>query len=103
MILCQRNWGYNFGIMPQNRIIPYNPELKELARELRKSMTHGEVLLWQRIRRKSLDYQFHRQIPLLEYIVDFYCHELLLAIEVDGRVHKHPELSINDLERQKKN
>lgn len=65
-------------------------------------MTHGEVLLWQRIRRKSLDYQFHRQIPLLEYIVDFYCHELLLAIEVDGGVHKHPELSINDLERQKK-
>ena len=87
--------------MSQNRIIPYNPELKKLARELRKNMTHAEVLLWQKIRKKSLGFQFHRQVPMLEYIVDFYCHELLLVIEVDGGVHKHPEVSINDLERQK--
>ena len=64
-------------------------------------MTHAEVLLWQKIRKKSLGFQFHRQVPMLEYIVDFYCHELLLVIEVDGGVHKHPEVSINDLERQK--
>ena len=64
-------------------------------------MTHAEVLLWQKIRRKSLGFQFHRQVPILEYIVDFYCHELLLAIEVDGGVHKHPEVSVKDLERQK--
>jgi very-short-patch-repair endonuclease len=52
------------------------------------------------IRRKSLGYEFHRQVPIDEYIVDFYCHELSLAIEVDGNSH------INkyeyDLRRQKK-
>ena len=64
-------------------------------------MTYAEVLLWEKIRRKSLGYQFHRQVPMLKYIVDFYCHELLLAIEVDGGVHDHPETSINDLNRQK--
>lgn len=93
---------YNFEIMSQNRIIPYKPELKDLARELRKNMTHSEVLLWQQIRRKSLGYQFHRQVPMLKYIVDFYCHELLLAIEVDGEFHKNPDVSTNDLERQEK-
>jgi very-short-patch-repair endonuclease len=65
-------------------------------------MTHAEVLLWQRIRKKSLGYQFHRQVPMLKYIVDFYCHELMLAIEVDGGVHEHPDVSISDLDRQQK-
>lgn len=65
-------------------------------------MTHAEVLLWQKIRRKNLGYQFHRQVPMLEYIVDFYCHELMLAIEVDGKVHNHPKVSVNDLNRQQK-
>lgn len=87
--------------MSKNEIIPYNPDLKELARDLRKNMTHAEVLLWQKVRRKSLGYQFHRQVPMLEYIIDFYCHELKLAIEVDGGLHDHPEVSVNDLERQK--
>jgi very-short-patch-repair endonuclease len=87
--------------MHQNIIIPYNPKLKELARNLRQNMTHAEVLLWQRIRRISLGWQFHRQVPMLKYIVDFYCHELRLAIEVDGGTHNHPEVSINDLKRQK--
>ncbi|NGP88686.1 endonuclease domain-containing protein [Aliifodinibius halophilus] len=88
--------------MSKNKIIPYNPELKKLARNLRKNMTHAEVLLWQRIRRKRLGYQFHRQVPILEFIVDFYCHELMLAIEVDGGVHQHPQASTEDLERQQK-
>lgn len=83
-----------------NKIHPYNPELKELARNLRKNMTLGEVLLWQEIRGKKLGYQFHRQIPILEYIVDFFCHELQLAIEVDGSSHNHSEVAINDLARQ---
>ena len=36
---------------------------------------------------KALGVQFHRQVPLKEYIVDFYCHELMLAIEIDGDSH----------------
>jgi len=85
-----------------NKIPPYDPKLKKLARQLRQNMTLGEVLLWQEIRGKQLGIQFHRQVPILKYIVDFYCHELLLAIEIDGRSHDHPEVAVNDLERQNK-
>ncbi|WP_442846925.1 endonuclease domain-containing protein [Leeuwenhoekiella sp. H156] len=70
-----------------NKIIPYRSDLKELARVLRKSQTEAEKLLWDAIRRKKLGVEFHRQIPLLDFIVDFYCHELGFAIEVDGSIH----------------
>lgn len=71
----------------KNKIIPYNPKLKEYAKELRKNSTLSEVLLWQQIKNKALGVQFHRQVPMLEYIVDFYFHELMLAIEIDGDSH----------------
>jgi very-short-patch-repair endonuclease len=83
-----------------NKIFPYNPKLKKLARKLRNNMTYGEVLLWQEIRGKKLGHQFHRQVPIKNYIVDFFCHELSLAIEIDGSYHDHPEVSISDLNRQ---
>ena len=71
----------------KNKIIPYKPYLKDLARELRKNSSFSEVLLWQKIKQKSLGVQFHRQVPMLDYIVDFYCHEIQLAIEIDGSSH----------------
>ncbi|MFD2568807.1 endonuclease domain-containing protein [Pseudotenacibaculum haliotis] len=72
-----------------NKIIPYKPELRELARSLRKNSTLSEVILWQNIRKRALGVQFHRQVPMLDYIVDFYCHEIGLAIEIDGSSHDH--------------
>ena len=81
-----------------NKIIPYNPKLKEYAKELRKNSTLSEVLLWQQIKNKALGVQFHRQVPMLEYIVDFYCHELMLAIEIDGDSHLYKYE--NDIKRQ---
>jgi very-short-patch-repair endonuclease len=75
--------------MSQNKIIPYNPKLKSLARQLRKNSTLAEVLLWQNIKTKSYGYEFHRQVPIYEFIVDFYCHELHLAIEIDGNTHDY--------------
>ncbi len=77
----------NYFMKMKNKIIPYNPKLKEYAKELRKNSTLSEVLLWQQIKNKALGVQFHRQVPMLEYIVDFYCHELMLAIEIDGDSH----------------
>lgn len=71
----------------KNKIIPYNPNLKKLARELRLNSTLSEVLLWMNIKGKAYGYEFHRQVPVYEYIVDFYCHELALAIEIDGSTH----------------
>ena len=73
----------------RNKIIPYNPELKQLARQLRKHSTLPEVLLWQHIKQRAYGVQFHRQVPMLNYIVDFYCHEIGLVIEIDGESHDH--------------
>jgi very-short-patch-repair endonuclease len=86
--------------MTRNKIIFYNPNLKEKARRLRIKCTPSETLLWSRIRRRSLGYEFHRQVPIDEYIVDFYCHELRLAIEVDGSSHDNKQEY--DLLRQRK-
>ncbi len=83
----------------QNKIIPYNPVLKELARTLRRHSTLCEVLLWKHIKRCALGVEFHRQVPILEYIVDFYCHELKLAIEIDGGIHRYKEEE--DIRRQR--
>lgn len=80
--------------------IPYNPNLKKLAKEMRNSSTLSEVLLWKCIQKKKVKgYTFLRQKPLLNYIVDFYCPELNLAIEIDGSVHEYTELE--DQKRQK--
>ena len=75
--------------MSPNKIIPYNPKLKSLARELRKNSTLAEVLLWMNIKGKCYGHEFHRQVPIGDYIVDFYCHELQLAIEIDGNTHDY--------------
>jgi very-short-patch-repair endonuclease len=83
-----------------NRINPYNPKLKEIARELQKNSTLGEVLLWKQIKGRSLGVEFHRQVPIDNFIVDFYCHELLLAVEIDGRIHLRKDVRSNDLHGQ---
>jgi very-short-patch-repair endonuclease len=49
--------------------------------------TVSERILWQAIRGERLGVEFHRQVPLDKFIVDFYCHELMLAIEIDGVTH----------------
>src|SRR6476469_7514084 len=58
--------------------------------------------MWEAIKRKSLGVEFHRQVPLNNYIVDFYCHELMLAIEIDGSIHDLDEIKVNDALRQKR-
>ena len=86
-----------------NKILPYNPRLKEFARKLRKQGILSEVLLWKQLQRKNLGVEFHRQVPVDEYIVDFYCHELMLAVEVDGVSHDHFEdIKVNDEARQRR-
>ena len=68
--------------------VPYNPYLKKLARRLRNQSTLSEVLLWPYLKGKQMrGYDFHRQKPIDCYIVDFYCSELHLAIEIDGSSH----------------
>jgi very-short-patch-repair endonuclease len=58
--------------MKRRRIIPYNPKLKEYARKLRKDSTFTEILMWNNLKRKQVrEYDFDRQRPIDNYIVDF--------------------------------
>lgn len=67
-------------------------ETIEKARLLRKSETNAEKLLWTKLKLKQFKgLKFRRQHPISQFIVDFYCHELRLAIEVDGKIHDKSE------------
>ena len=74
--------------MRKKAVISYDPNLKELARKLRNNSTVSEVLLWRALKGKQImGYDFDRQRPIDNYIVDFYCKKLKLAIEIDGSTH----------------
>lgn len=73
----------------QRRFLPYNPRLKQIGRMLRNNMTLAEILLWNQLKsRQLLGFDFHRQKPIDEFVVDFFCPKLLLAIEIDGASHE---------------
>ena len=63
------------------------------ARVLRADLTPPEAMIWRWLRgRRFGDWKFRRQHPIGNYIVDFYCHELRLAIEIDGSQHEFQQL-----------
>jgi very-short-patch-repair endonuclease len=77
-------------------------EIIRRARELRNSMTDSEKRLWYLIRNRQIDgYKFRRQHPVNQFIVDFYCVELKLSIEIDGSIHLNPEQNERDEQRTK--
>ncbi|TQO35557.1 very-short-patch-repair endonuclease [Arenibacter algicola] len=87
--------------MQKRKIIPYNPNLKELARQLRNNSTKAEIILWQKLKGKQMyGYDFHRQKPIDNYIIDFFCHELMLGIEVDGYSHQIIEVFNKDVKKE---
>jgi very-short-patch-repair endonuclease len=68
--------------------IHYDSRLKDKAIKLRNNPTFAERLLWKHIKGRQLfGYQFMRQKPIDKYIVDFYCSNLKLIIEIDGISH----------------
>ena len=72
----------------------------EKARALRRELTFPEVLLWQLLRGDRLSgLRFRRQHPVGPYVLDFYCTELALAVEVDGAAHDHPDRATRDARR----
>jgi len=79
--------------MPVDRIVlgqVVNEELLQLAKLLRQNMTDAEKTLWKQIRTNKLDgYHFRRQQIIYGFIVDFYCHEAALIIEIDGEIHRN--------------
>jgi very-short-patch-repair endonuclease len=72
----------------------------QYARKLRRRLTLPEVLLWQALRRRGLaGLRFRRQHPIGPYILDFYCDEFRLAVEIDGQSHDHPDNIAHDQRR----
>ena len=57
--------------------------------KLRRNQTKAESVFWQEVRNKKLGYKFRRQFQIGSYIVDFYCRELQLIIELDGPIHQY--------------
>ncbi|MFE3871007.1 endonuclease domain-containing protein [Flavobacterium sp. ZS1P70] len=89
--------------MPKRKIIPYNPKLKEFARQLRNNSTETEIFLWLKLKAKQMyGYDFHRQKPIDNFILDFFCYELMLGIEVDGYSHEFLEVYNKDCIKEKR-
>ena len=82
----------------QNHTADLNTKSKAIA--LRKNMTKAETTIWKRLRMNQIDgLHFRKQHPYGMYIIDFYCDKAMLAIEVDGEIHKNR--TIYDDERTK--
>ena len=87
--------------MKKRKIIWYNPKLKEYARELRNNSTKSEIILWLKLKGKQFyGYDFHRQKPIDQYILDFYCYDLQLGIEIDGYSHQLIEVHQKDIVKE---
>ena len=83
-------------------MLPYNKNLKLHSRHLRENMTDAERYLWKTLRMKQLKgYQFYRQKPIGDYIVDFWCPKAKLVVEVDGGQHFSSQTTDNDRIRDK--
>ena len=75
---------------------------KEKRRKLRQNQTNAEELVWRYLRNKQmLGYKFKRQYSVNHFVIDFYCPELKLAVEVDGASHNNLEQQEYDIQRQK--
>jgi very-short-patch-repair endonuclease len=68
-------------------------------RELRKEQTRQEKILWDAIRNRKLGFKFRRQYSIGGYILDFYCPEIKLVVELDGPQHSRKENLLYDKER----
>jgi len=89
---------YSRRIVEAKQNLGASLNIKVKAKELRKNQTEQEKVLWKRLRnRQQGGKHFRRQHPYNIYILDFYCFESSLAIEIDGEIHlKQKEY---DLER----
>lgn len=79
----------------------FNPNRTKAKRKyLRNNMTKAEIKLWSKLKgRQLLDYKFRRQHGIGDYIVDFFCPKLKLALEIDGESHYTAKGKVHDKKR----
>ena len=75
------------------------PGTTTMARKLRRKMTLPEVILWRILRARPNGMKFRRQHPSGPYVLDFFCSDARLAIEVDGEAHSRGDRHARDLKR----
>jgi len=78
------------------RIIFNNPNLKLRRQKLRLDSSNSEKVLWQKIRHNKLGHKFLRQYSVEGYVLDFYCPEKRMAIEIDGGYHSNQDARVYD-------
>ena len=85
----------------KNNLWHYNYNLKHFANKNRKDMTKAEACIWKYLLsgKQMMGFSFRRQRPVLNFIADFMCKELMLIIEVDGLTHQWEEVANKDLSR----
>ena len=98
--MFDKNFFKSKGLITTGFHLPYNPDLKEKARDLRKNLTEAERKLWFRYLRE-FKHPVLRQKPIDNYIVDFYCPALGLIIEIDGDSHYTDEGKVYDEKRSR--
>src|SRR5438552_11356438 len=78
----------------------HSPRLLQFAREMRREQTDAERKLWSLLRDRRLEgYKFRRQYPMAGYIVDFYCINARMVVELDGGQHSDPNAMEYDKKR----
>ena len=86
-----------------NKRIHNRKYLESYRKKLRKSLTPAEATLWKNLQNRNLKgRKFRRQHSIENYIVDFYCPEERLVVELDGQVHNNPIAQENDRTRTEK-
>jgi very-short-patch-repair endonuclease len=75
------------------------PAILQASRDLRHPLTPSEAKVWQAVRKRQLGFKIRRQQPIGRFILDFYCAEARLAIEIDGDSHTEPDQAAYDAAR----
>jgi very-short-patch-repair endonuclease len=80
----------------------FNKANQKIKRKtLRKNLPLAEIILWDRLKGRQLEgYKFRRQYSVEDFVIDFYCPELKLAVEVDGDSHYTEDALFSDRKRQ---
>jgi very-short-patch-repair endonuclease len=85
--------------MPSEKLHRIYPPILQRSRDMRHPLTSAEKKVWDRVRNQQLGFKIRRQHPLDRFIVDFYCAQAKLIIEVDGDTHAAPDQAEYDQAR----
>lgn len=86
--------------MKEKMFYKAHPLIFQIAERLRNQPTFSEELLWNYLKQNPHGIKFRRQHPAAMYVLDFYAHQIRLAVEVDGDIHSNEDVKKNDIQRQ---